>query len=39
MYNAELFADQFISQNTSGTFISYHPNGNIAVKSSFVDGE
>lgn len=39
MYDAEMFAEQFISQNTSGTFVDYHPNGNIAVKGSFVDGE
>ena len=39
MYDATDFAGEYIQQNTSGTLVSYHANGNIAYKSTVVNGE
>lgn len=39
MTDASDFAMEYIHQDTSGSLVEYHPNGNIAYKGSFKDGE
>lgn len=39
MRDASDFTEEYIQQNTSGTLVSYHPNGNVAYKGAVVDGE